>query len=142
LFAPLLIRSPHARLIFLSSSNASLGAAHESLTPIWGRGRGQEIEAGWPKEGLTTWQGYKCAKAAVNMCMLTWYQLLKADGVKTFAVSPGLLATHLGGNTPRKWKRVGAKDASLGGELVRMVVEGERDEDIGRVITQDGVQEW
>ncbi|KAF5120270.1 Short-chain dehydrogenase/reductase tropE [Metarhizium anisopliae] len=138
LFASLLIRSPRARLIFLSSSNASLGGAFEDCDSA----RTGERQDGWPKDGLITHQGYRCSKAAVNMCMLTWYQVLKDDGVKTFAVNPGLSATHLGGSTPRKMKKLGAVDAARAGDLVRSVVEGERDADVGRVVTWDGAQDW
>ncbi|EFY84277.1 hypothetical protein J3458_021448 [Metarhizium acridum] len=138
LFAPLLIRSPRARLLFLSSSNASLSGAFEGCAS----GGTKEPQDGWPKDGLITHQGYRCSKAAVNMCMLTWYQVLRDDGVKTFAVNPGLSATHLGGSTPRKMKRLGAVDAARAGDLVRSVVEGERDEHVGRVVTWDGAQEW
>ncbi|KAK8931623.1 Short-chain dehydrogenase/reductase tropE [Metarhizium anisopliae] len=138
LFASLLIRSPRARLIFLSSSNASLGGAFEDCDSASPR----ERQDGWPKDGLITHQGYRCAKAAVNMCMLTWHQVLKDDGVKTFAVNPGLSATHLGGSTPRKMKKLGAVDAARAGDLVRSVVEGERDADVGRVVTWDGAQDW
>ncbi|KAK9438114.1 NAD(P)-binding domain protein [Metarhizium brunneum] len=138
LFASLLVRSPRARLIFLSSSNASLGGAFEDCDSA----RTGERQDGWPKDGLITHQGYRCSKAAVNMCMLTWYQVLKDDGVKTFAVNPGLSATHLGGSTPRKMKKLGAVDAARAGDLVRSVVEGERDAHVGRVVTWDGAQDW
>lgn len=74
------------------------------------------------------------------MCMLTWYWILKEDGVKTFAISPGFLATNLGSVGPDKLRAAGAKDASVGGDLVRRVVQGERDGDVGKVVSQDGVQ--
>jgi NAD(P)-dependent dehydrogenase (short-subunit alcohol dehydrogenase family) len=88
-------------------------------------------------------QGYRASKTALNMLMLTWYWLLKEDGVRTFSVSPGFLATGLGGIGADKLKSMGAKDPSMGGQLLRMVVEGERDDDAGKVVFQDGaVQDW
>ncbi|KHN97429.1 NAD(P)-binding domain protein [Metarhizium album ARSEF 1941] len=138
LFAPLLVKSPHARLVFLSASNAHLGGAFESCVSPGAPGPA----AGWPKDEVVMQQGYRCSKAAVNMCMLTWCQILKSDGVKTFAVSPGHSATHLGGSTPRRMRRSGARDAALAGDLVRAVVEGERDAHFGRVVTSDCVQGW
>jgi NAD(P)-dependent dehydrogenase (short-subunit alcohol dehydrogenase family) len=138
LFVPLLIRSPYARLVFLTSSNASLSAVSEGLIPAWT----PEPEDGWPKGEIAAIQSYACSKAAVNMCMLTWHHMLKYDRVKTFAVNPGLLATHLGGQTPASMRELGAEDPAVAGELIRKVVEGERDADVGKIITQHGVQEW
>ncbi len=85
--------------------------------------------------------GYRSSKAALNMMMLGWYHTLKVDGVKTFCLSPGFLATNLGGNY-EALKKMGAGDASLGGAFIKSVVDGERDEDVGRVIRRDGIQPW
>ncbi|KAK6705500.1 hypothetical protein SNK03_009353 [Fusarium graminearum] len=75
------------------------------------------------------------------MVMLSWYQLLKDDGVRVWSVSPGFLATGLGGN-PELLKSAGAGDPATGGELVLKVIEGEKEEDVGKVVCQHGVQEW
>ena len=75
------------------------------------------------------------------MMMLGWATLLKEDGVKVFAISPGFLATGLGGD-PERLKKAGAKDPKIGGELIRDVVEGKRDADVGKVVNQDGTQPW
>lgn len=75
------------------------------------------------------------------MLMLDWNHKLKADGVKVWAVSPGMLETDLGG-LREKAKEMGAKHASLGGTLLRGVVEGERDADVGKLIGRGGVQSW
>lgn len=68
--------------------------------------------------------------------------MLQADGVKVFGISPGFLATGLGGLGPDLLKKFGAGDPSVGGELIRDVVEGKRDEHAGKVINKDGVQPW
>ena len=78
---------------------------------------------------------------ALNMLMLDWNHKLKEDGVKVWAVGPGLLATNLGGE-PGLAEKMGAKHPSIGGEFLRMVAEGERDEFVGKVITRDGVSEF
>lgn len=75
------------------------------------------------------------------MLMLEWHRILKGDGVKVFAISPGLLATGLGGDT-EFLKRMGAADPSVAGPFIRNVVEGERDGDVGKVLTRDGIQGW
>ena len=71
------------------------------------------------------------------MLMRQWQRLLSADGVKVWSVSPGFLATGLGGNR-ELLKKMGAGDPALGGRLIRGVVEGERDGDVGLVVTQEG----
>jgi hypothetical protein len=41
-----------------------------------------------------------------------------------------------------KLRAVGAGEPSIGGEVMRRVVEGERDADAGKVVNKDGVQAW
>jgi NAD(P)-dependent dehydrogenase (short-subunit alcohol dehydrogenase family) len=85
---------------------------------------------------------YRSSKAALNMMMLDWERLLEPDGVLVFAISPGFLATGLGGMGKEFLKKVGAGEASVGGEFIRDVVQGKRDGDAGKVINKDGVQAW
>ena len=77
----------------------------------------------------------------MNMMVLEWARMLKEDGVKVFAVGPGMLATGLGGD-PEAMKKMGAIDPKIGAELVRDVVEGRRDEDVGKVVRKNNVQPW
>lgn len=67
--------------------------------------------------------------------------MLKEDGVKVWCISPGFLATGLGGNQEAN-KNFGAGDPATAGHFVLSVLEGSRDGDIGRVINKDGVQPW
>lgn len=133
IFAPLLIRSPWARLIFLTSGNSSLDC--DSGRPR--RDSGLALDAKEmppePKDQLSN-------KATLKKCMLVWYGNLKDDGIKTFAICPRPSATKIGVNCPGELKKLNAHDAALGGELVRLVVQGGRDADVGKVITHDGVQ--
>lgn len=76
------------------------------------------------------------------MMMLEWQRFLKEDGVKVFCVSPGFLATNLGGMGPEKLREMGAKDPSIGGNLIKDVVQGKRDADAGTVVNAAGVQAW
>jgi len=67
--------------------------------------------------------------------------MLKEDGVKVFAISPGYLATGLGGSQDVN-KSNGAGDPTVAGVIVRDVLQGKRDSDAGRVITRDSMQAW
>ena len=77
----------------------------------------------------------------MNMMMREWSKLLKNDGIKTFAVSPGFLATGLGGDAERL-KKMGAMEPSIGAAVVQGVVEGKRDDDAGNVVNRGGIQNW
>lgn len=85
---------------------------------------------------------YRSSKTALNMMMLDWVRMLEPDGVRVFCISPGFLATGLGGMGREFMRKVGAGEASVGGGFVRDVVEGRRDGDAGVVINKDGVQPW
>lgn len=138
-FVPLLLASSSPRLIFLTSGLSSLAGASQKLItyiPFGG------VPAGWPKTAQFA-GNYRSSKAALNMMMVHWYHLLYNDGVKVWCVSPGFLATGLMvPGEPDKMKAMGAGDAAIGGLLLRKVVEGERDADVGKVVSQAGVQAW
>ena len=70
------------------------------------------------------------------MLMLDWNHKMKADGVKVWGVGPGMLATDLG-NMKEKAKEMGAGHPSAGGDILRRVVEGERDADVGKIVGKD-----
>ena len=136
---PLLLAASSPRLLFLTSGIATLTGNAKTFYPPWV----PNPPGGWPKEKLVAATGYRVSKAALNMLTLTWHWVLKEDGVRTWAVSPGLLATNLGGMGPERMRAMGAKDPSIGGDLIRRVIEGERDADVGKVVNQDGaVQDW
>jgi NAD(P)-dependent dehydrogenase (short-subunit alcohol dehydrogenase family) len=84
---------------------------------------------------------YRSAKCGMNMMMREWSRILGEDGVKVWAVSPGMLATGLGGDK-EMLKKMGAIDPSIGADFIRDVVEGARDQDVGKVIRKANVQPW
>ncbi|PQE10936.1 short-chain dehydrogenase protein [Rutstroemia sp. NJR-2017a WRK4] len=133
-FTPLLLRSPSPQLIFIAGLSA-INQAGEKYFPT------PALPSGWPKTLSFETIGYRCSKTALNMLMLDWNHKLQADGVKVWSVSPGMLVTDLGG-LRHKAKEMGAGDASEGGVLVRGVVEGERDAEVGRLIGREGVLSW
>jgi NAD(P)-dependent dehydrogenase (short-subunit alcohol dehydrogenase family) len=108
LAVPLLLKSSKPRLIFIASGTSSLAE-----TEIYsGRNHARintPLPAGWPKAsvGLAT-TSYRSSKAGLNMLMREWRRILYNDGVKVWAVSPGFLATGLGGLGADKLKEVSA----------------------------------
>jgi len=86
---------------------------------------------------------YRSSKAGMNMLMVEWARMLRNDGVKVWAIAPGLLATNLGGD-PDYLKKLGAKDPKLGGEALRGLIEGKRDADVGKVVREyeTPIQPW
>lgn len=132
--APLLLKSADPRLIFVAGLS-SLNAAYEKFGPT------PDLPAGWPKidalRGFDT-IGYRCSKTALNMLMLDWNHKLKADGVKVWSAAPGVMATNLGG-VPELAKAMGGKDPAVAAAFVRTVVEGERDDQVGKLIDSKGL---
>ena len=134
-FMPLLLKSAEPRLIFVAGlSNITLASQKYFPTP--------PLPAGWPKELAFDPIGYRCSKTALNMLMVDWNHKLKADGVKVWCVGPGFLATNLGGLGPEKAREMGCGHPSAGGEILRRVVEGERDADVGKIVVKDGISTW
>lgn len=133
-FMPLLLKSSDPRLIFVTGLSA-INQAGEKYFPT------PPLPAGWPKKLDFETIGYRCSKTALNMLMLDWNHKLKADGVKVWCVGPGILATNLGG-VPELAIQMGAKHPSVGGRLLKQVVEGERDDSVGKIVTAAGVMPW
>lgn len=67
---------------------------------------------GWPKQN-ESWSLYRSANAGMKMMMQEWAPFLTEDGVKVWVVSPGLLATGLGGDR-ETLKKMGARESSVG----------------------------
>ena len=76
------------------------------------------------------------------MLMLDWNHKLKADGVKVWAVGPGMLATNLGGDKAPAGMKEKLPHPRVGAHVYRSVVEGERDADVGKLIGKDGFIPW
>lgn len=138
-FMPLLLQSADPRLIFVAGL-ASINAASVSYFPTPAQ------PAGWPKKDIDFETiGYRCSKVALNMLMLDWKHKLSADGVRVFCVGPGFLHTNLGGEevSEERRRKMGLGHPSAGGDILRRVVEGERDADVGKIVTKDGgISQW
>jgi len=134
-FVPLLLKTASPRILFVTSGRSTLTGTEDSSLP-WNKAPAK----GWPKQGFSI-PAYRSSKAGMNMMMRDWCRQLREDGVKVCCVSPGYLATGLGGNQEANQAR-GAIDPSIGGKLIRAVLEGERDDDDGKVIRANDVQPW
>ncbi|KAJ4323128.1 hypothetical protein N0V94_002014 [Neodidymelliopsis sp. IMI 364377] len=134
-FIPLLLKSSQPRLLFITSGTSTL-TEHDNLAmPV-----NRAPPKGWPKQMFTV-AAYRSTKTGMNMMVLEWDRILKEDSVKVFAISPGFLATGLGGDA-EVLKKMGGIDPNIGAELVRDVVEGRRDEDAGKVVRKNDIQPW
>jgi NAD(P)-dependent dehydrogenase (short-subunit alcohol dehydrogenase family) len=110
------------RLVFVSSSTGSLAFASDPKNPFSMFG---SVE-------------YRSSKAALNMVMLQMHSRLKGEGILVFAADPGLVITNLTGSAETLRKRGGA-EPEVGGERVAAVVRGDRDADVGKLCSGDGV---
>ncbi|KAJ7353070.1 hypothetical protein DFH08DRAFT_738910 [Mycena albidolilacea] len=145
LAVPLLLKSADPRLLFITSGTSSMTETDPSLwetVPTLARLNASPAK-GWPKpHTLVSFPSYRSAKAGLNMLMREWARILKEDGVKVWAISPGFLATSLGGAGKEQLLKMGALEPHIGGEFVRDVVEGKRDHDAGKAIRSNMVQPW
>lgn len=135
-FIPLLLQSADPRLLFITSGTSTLAGTVNMDLAV-----NQSPSQGWPKPGFIGVPAYRSAKTGLNMLMREWHRILKKDGVKVWAISPGWLATGLGAG-PEASRKMGASDPVVVGPFIRSVVEGERDDDVGMVLTKDGIQAW
>ncbi len=133
-FMPLLLKSADPRLIFIAGLS-NITKASENYVPT------PPQPAGWPKEMDFEVIGYRCSKIALNMMMVDWNHKLKEDGVRVCSVGPGFLASDLG-NMKEKAKEMGCGHPSIGGQMLRSVVEGKRNTDVGKIVVKDGISQW
>ena len=103
---PLLLKSTDPRLIFMTSGTASLSDPERLDHEVFQR-LNSSPPAGWPKNaGLNPITSYRSTKTGLNMLMREWAKTLKNDGVKIWCISPGFLATGLGGVGTEQLKKV------------------------------------
>lgn len=108
--------------MFVSSSTGSITHAADPSSPYY-RPLGTE---------------YRTSKAAVNMLMVMYQARLKDEGFKVLGADPGLCATNFTGDVESLRNR-GAAEPEDGGRRVAVVVKGEKDADVGRVLGDYGV---
>ncbi|KAI0599548.1 hypothetical protein F4775DRAFT_115430 [Biscogniauxia sp. FL1348] len=139
---PLLLKSADPRLMFVTSGTSTLTETERLDNPNLVR-INTSPPAGWPKPtaGMQL-TAYRSSKTGLNMLMREWHRILLKDGVKVWCISPGFLATGLGNIGADKLKQMGALDPSEGGNFIKDVVQGKRDQDVGKVIRANMIQPW
>lgn len=126
-FTPLLLRSPNPYLLYISSG---LGLLAWSADPT-------RFDYAYQATG------YRISKAAMNMLAVEDHKKLGKQGVKVFAVCPGLVESNLRGKSEEERKAGGmAGDPEGSGRTILRIVEGERDVDVGSFVHADGVYPW
>jgi len=106
LFMPLLFKASDPRLMFVTSGTSSLIETERFDGPMYSRLNGAP-EKGWPKEKvMNPVTSYRSTKTGLNMLTREWARILRNDGVKVWAISPGFLATGLAGVGPEVLKKV------------------------------------
>jgi len=131
-FRPLLLKSSNPYSIFVSSGAGSFGRAIE-------RFQGQRDKPPEPQNG----GAYHVSKAALNMIALREHHKFAEKGLKVFAMSPGFVVSNLRGTSEELrsgWGKAGP--ASVAGEMMLRILDGGRDEDVGKLIWKDGVYDW
>ena len=131
-FRPLLLKSSNPYSIYVSSGAGSFGRTIERL-------KGARESLPEPPNG----GAYHVSKAALNMIALREYIEFAEKGLKVFAISPGFVVSNLRGSSEELrsgWGKAGP--ASAAGEFVLSILDGKRDEDVGKLIWKDGVYDW
>ena len=125
-FKPLLVKSANPRILFVSSSVGSITLRCDPTNKSY---HGSAI-------------AYRTSKAALNMLAACYAKELKDKfGAKVWAVEPGLVATNLTRN-PDALRARGALEPDTSARTVLGIVEGKRDEDVGKLVYKDGLWPW
>lgn len=114
-FKPLLLKSDHPRLIFVSSGLGSVAMKLADDNP----------------HAKAAYLPYRLSKSALNMLMAVYHVELKDQGVKVHTMCPGFVATNLRRDpTPLAT----ALDPDTSGETLKAMIEGHRDADVGKFV--------
>lgn len=126
-FQPLLLKAPGAMSIYVTSG---LGSLSNCANPE-------------SRQYNSKWTAYRTSKSALNMWALQEFKELAPQGVKVFTFCPGLVRSRLRG-TDEQFVSAGgnAGDPSTSGESILKIIQGERDQDVGKFIHKDGVYDW
>ena len=121
-FKPLVLASKIGRIIFVSSGQGSISKLLDPANP-WKQMRGVS---------------YRMSKAAMNMAAAE-YMLELQGKAKVFVMCPGFVHTNLRRDAE---PRPGALPAETSAETLRSIIEGERDEDMQKLIAKEGIYAW
>lgn len=126
-FAPLLLKSPNPYLLHISSGLGSINLASDPQCSHFAADA----------------RAYRLSKAALNMLTAQDSKVLGKQGVKVFAVCPGLVESNLRGRGKQEVTAQGrAGNPEVSGRTILQIMEGERDADVGKFVHKDGVYPW
>ena len=126
-FTPLLLKSSNPYLLHVSSGLGSINLASDPR----------------PFDAAVGALAYRMSKAALNMLTMQNSNILGKQGVKVFAVCPGLVESNLRGESEEQRSAGGtAGDPEVSGQTMLRIIEGERDADVGKFVHKDGVYPW
>lgn len=126
-FTPLLLKSSSPYLLHISSGLGSLSLSLDPQNPIY------DIDA----------RAYRMSKAALNMLTLQDFKVLGKQGVKVFAMCPGLVESNLrGGSEGERTAGGRAESPEISGQAILKIIEGERAADVGKFVHKNGVYPW
>ncbi|PQE16488.1 short chain dehydrogenase protein [Rutstroemia sp. NJR-2017a BBW] len=122
-FLPLLEKSKSPRVLYITSVTLAADPQHWSYSV----------------DALT----YRMSKAALNMLMVSQHKEFQKKGIKVWAICPGYVITNLTGEADRENRaKQGAESPTISAQTIQSVVEGKRDQDVGKVVHKDGVYDW
>ncbi|KAL9600307.1 MAG: hypothetical protein Q9219_003257 [cf. Caloplaca sp. 3 TL-2023] len=124
-FLPLLRKSATPRIVYVSSSLGSLTIAADPKSPYY----------------MVDAPAYRATKAALSMIVVQQHKSLEKEGFKVWAVCPGHRATNLSGDKEGAVK-AGAEDPLGGAQIIVDTVTGKYNDDVGRLVWEDGVRPW
>lgn len=125
-FRLLLLKSSNAYSLFITSGLGSLGLASDPSSPHYG------------------YQGtsYRASKSALNMVVVEEQKVCKGK-VKVFTCCAGLVVSNLRGTSDAARQAGGnAEDPETSAKMVLDVLEGRREEDVGKFIQRPGLFAW
>lgn len=126
-FIPLLVRSSCACLIQISSALGSLELASDP----------QNLHS------TESWDEYRMSKAALNMMTIQMHKRLKSQNVRVFAFCPGLVRSMLRGDSEEAVSAHGhAGDPMDSAKSILEIINGRRDEHVGKFLHKDGCYPW
>lgn len=92
-----------------------------------------------PKDELIKEIQYRASKAAMNMVTAGHYMLYTPLGIKVFAYCPGFTVSNLG---PHNKTENGAKPVADAATPLVDILEGKRDDEVGKFLHNTGVYPW
>lgn len=126
-FRELLLKSKNPYSIYVSSGMGSISIASDDSHPYY-----------HPDDFH-----YRMSKAALDMWVVQEHKVMAKEGLKVFPICPGFVVSNLRGTDEDARTGGGsAGDPKDSGQLILSIIEGKRDDDVGKFVHKDGVYPW